>query len=204
MTRNVVRQERNAARGRAAAVVLAVLLAGCSPRLEPAAFAGAEPRFAPERFFEGTVRSTGVIEDRSGGPTERVATESVGRREGDALVVVQTLTFGDGRRQERRWRLRRLDAHRYEATANDIVGTAHGQAHRDLYHHSFTLATEPGNPLKNVRFEQWMYLQPDGTMVNRTIVTKFGVIIAQVTEHFRRATDAQSSRRPHRSALTQH
>jgi hypothetical protein len=34
---------------------------------------------------------------------------------------------------------------------------------------------------------QWMYLQPDGkTMVNHSTIRKFGIVVAQVTEQFRK------------------
>lgn len=163
----------------------ALTLAGCGG-LQPADFANDGPTFRPELFFEGEVSSEGVIEGRSGAPTGRVATASTGRREGDALVITQTLTFDDGRRQERVWRLRRLDDHRYEATATDIVGVAIGEAQGSVFRLSYTLALRPGNPLANVGMLHWMYLQDDGTMVNRVRVTKLGVTVAQVTERFRK------------------
>jgi hypothetical protein len=53
----------------------------------------------------------------------------------------------------------------------------------------YTLALRPGNPLANVRFKLWMYLQADGeTMINRVTISKLGVIVAQTTEHFHRGS----------------
>jgi hypothetical protein len=51
----------------------------------------------------------------------------------------------------------------------------------------FTLDLAPGNPLLHLRMSQWMYLLPDGrTMLNRATLTKAGVIVAEVTEQFRK------------------
>ena len=32
--------------------------------------------------------------------------------------------------------------------------------------------------------DQWWYLLDDGSMLNRTIISKLGVVAAEVTEHF--------------------
>ncbi|MGH8163403.1 MAG: DUF3833 family protein, partial [Rhodanobacteraceae bacterium] len=138
------------------------------------------------KFFTGRTHSAGVMENRGGAPTRRVTTATMGHKEGNTLHLEQDLTFSDGRRQHRSWRIRKLDAHRYEATANDIVGTAAGEAYGNVFHWSFTLALSPGNPLANVEMTQWMYLQPDGrTMLNHTTIRKLGFVVAQVTEQFR-------------------
>lgn len=165
---------------------VALLLAGCAS-LKPADFAGQRPVFQPDQFFTGRAHSSGVMENRGGLPTQRVTTETWGYWEGNVLHLEQDLAFGDGRKQHRAWRLRRLDAHHFTATANDILGTARGEAYGNAFHWSFTLALSPGNPLANVRMSQWMYLQPDGrTILNHTTIRKAGLVVAQVTEVFHR------------------
>jgi hypothetical protein len=172
----------------AALILLCLLTAGCHT-LKPESFAGAGPRFEPEKFFEGPTRSWGVIESRSGKPKSRFRTEMMGRREGDSLVITQDFTFEDGHKQQRVFRVRRIDDHRYEATANDMVGVSRGEAYGNTFHWEYTIALRPGNPLANVRFKLWMYLQADGeTMINRVTISKLGMILAETTEHFHRGS----------------
>jgi hypothetical protein len=167
---------------------LCLLTAGCHT-LKPQSFAGAEPRFEPDKYFEGPTRSWGVMESRSGRPKSRFRTEMMGHREGDDLVITQDFTFEDGRKQRRVWRVRRIDEHRYDATANDVVGVSHGLAYGNTFRWDYTLALRPGNPLANVRFKLWMYLQADSeTLINRVTITKLCVILARTTEHFHRGT----------------
>ena len=167
----------------------ALSLSSCAS-MKPSDFHGARPLFDPVEFFSGRTSSSGVRETRRGVPVQRVTTHTVGRRKGDILLLEQELEFGDGKRQQRSWRIRRIDAHRFEATANDIVGVARGEAYGNVFHWSFILALSPGNPLMNVRMSQWMYLQPDGrTMINHSTIRKAGFVVAQVTEQFRRAGD---------------
>ena len=150
-------------------------------------FHGGRPEFDPTKIFAGRTSSFGVMENRGGVPKQVVKTETAGQWKGDTLRLEQDLALGESKPQHRSWRIRKLDAHRYEATANDIVNTVQGEAHGNVFHWSFILALSPGNPLANVRMSQWMYLQPNGrTMVNHSTITKFGIVVAQVTEQFRK------------------
>lgn len=168
-------------------LALVMLLASCGEALTPPDFAGAGPRLEPERFFEGHTHSRGVFEGRDGAPQSRFRTDAIGRREGDALVLVQTFAFEDARTQRRVWHLRRIDAHRYEATADDVVGVARGEAHGNAFRWTYTLALEPGNPIKTVDLTHWMFLQDGGdVLVNRAKISKLGITLGGVTEYFRR------------------
>ena len=161
------------------------LLASCIA-LRPADFAGDSPVFDPLDFFSGRSESSGVMENRSGAPVKRVKTRTVGFWQDGVLRLEQELNIDGEPSSHRVWRLRRIDEHHFEGTANDMVGTARGEARGPVFHWTFTLALSPGNPLANVRMSQWMYLQPDRrTMVNHTTVTKAGIVLSQVTEQFR-------------------
>ena len=162
------------------------VLAGCSS-LAPKRFSGSKPAFDPVAYFTGKTQSWGVFENRNGDPARRFTTVCRGHLEGETLVLDQMFVYDDGQRQERHWRIRRVDAHRVEATANDVVGTATGEVYGNAFRWEYTVALKPGNPVYNVHLKQWMYLQADGrTMLNRATVTKLGVEVAQVTECFRR------------------
>jgi len=168
--------------------VAVLLLGGCSRPMPVAAFQGAGPTLDPVRFFTGHVRSWGVLEDRSGQPTSVVTTDCRGDAEGaDGLHMVQRLQVGADAPTTRDWHMRRTAPGQFEATANDVVGTARGEQAGRAFHWQWTLALEPGNPVKNVTMDQWWYGQEDGSMLNRTTIRKFGFIVAEVTEHFQRA-----------------
>ncbi len=165
--------------------LLILLLAGCSDPLPVAGFRDTAPALDPVRFFTGHVRSWGVLEDRSGQPTSIVTTDCSGSADGpDALRMTQHLAVGHEPPVTREWRMRRIGQGRFEATANDMVGTAIGEASGNAFHWQWTLALSPGNALKNVTMDQWWFLQPDGSLLNRTTIRKLGIIAAEVTEHF--------------------
>jgi hypothetical protein len=170
-----------------ALVLAAVFVATGCQSVRPRQIAAAQPVLDPAAFFTGRTSSSGVMENRRGAPTQRVTTETSGRWIGDTLHLEQDLFFSSGKKQHRSWTLRRLDAHRFEGRANDVIGTIRGEASGNTFHWSFLLELTPGNPLSRVRMSQWMYLQPDGhTLLNHSTITKAGFVVAQVTEQFRR------------------
>lgn len=164
----------------------AAFFSGCRS-MQPSQFAGSTPQLDPMAFFEGPTRSWAVIENRRGDPTSQFRAELVGRREGDVLHVTQNFTFAGGRTQERLWQFRRVDANRYEATANDVVGTARGEAWGNVFRWSYRTAGSRRGFIDDLDYDLWMYLMEDGeTLINRVTITKFGVVVARTTEYFRR------------------
>ena len=166
-------------------LTLLAALAGCSDPMPVSAFKDTAPVLDPVKFFTGHVVSWGVLEDRSGQPTSIVTTDCVGTADGpDGLTMTQTLVLGTDAPVKRQWHMRRVAPGQFQATANDMVGEAVGEAAGRAFHWQWTLALSPGNSLKNVTMDQWWYLEPDGSLLNRTTIRKLGIIAAEVTEHF--------------------
>jgi hypothetical protein len=162
------------------------MLAGCSS-MPVAEFDDSRPLFDPVSFFTGVTRSSGVIETRGGNPAKRITTKTEGVVKDGSLIIDQELAVVGSKVRYRHWKIRRTDAHHVEATANDIAGTARGEVYGNALRWSFTLVRKRGNPLANVRMSQSMYLQPGGeTLIIRSVIRKAGIVVAQVTEQFRK------------------
>ena len=149
-------------------------------------FEGATPAFDPIAYFAGPTHSWGVIEARDGAPKTRFRADLSGRRDGDALVLTQDFTFEDGHKQQRIWRLQRVDAHRIDASASDVIGVATGYAYGNTFRWDYTLQLT-SNPLSRVGMHHWMYLAGDGnTLLNQVTIRKFGLRVGGTTEYFQR------------------
>jgi hypothetical protein len=175
-------------RRRAIASLIFMLFAmtGCRS-MTPAQLAATSPAFDPLQYFEGATRSWGVIENRRGDPVSQFHADLVGRRDGDELTIEQRFTFADDRRETRHWRIRRVGANHYEATANDVVGVSKGEARGNTFHWTYVTEGTRAGFIDDLRYELWMYLMDDGqTLINRVTITKFGVVVARTTERFRR------------------
>lgn len=166
------------------------LLSGCTG-LSPQRFADASPVLDPIAYFTGPVRAWGVIESRGGAPRSRFRADLIGHLQGDTLVLTQDFDFDDGRKQRRVWHLRRIDAHRFDATASDVIGVATGYAYGNSFKWDYTLQLKPGNPLTRVRMHHWMYLTGDGrTLINRVTIRKLGMQVGGTTEYFQKGNAA--------------
>ena len=153
--------------------------------MRPIAFSDSVPVFEPEKFFVGHTHSTGVMETRGGKPKQRITTSTVGTMSNGILYMEQDLIPEGGKPSHRSWQMRRIDAHHIEATANDIVDTAHGVLYGSVFSWSFKLALAAKNPFKRVKMSQTMYLQPGAnTLIIRTVIRKAGIVFVQITEEF--------------------
>ena len=165
-------------------VAALALLSSCSTTQGPERYADREPVFDPATFFAGRTFASGVFETRSGNPKRRFTQVIDGRMEGETLVIDQVFTYEDGEVEPRTWRLSKIDDRTYSATSDAAAGPGTGRVYGDVFLWEWTYMASPGNPLANVNVKQWMYLQDERHAMNRAIVTKLGIQVAQVTEYF--------------------
>jgi hypothetical protein len=100
--------------------------------------------------------------------------------------MTERFTYSDGETQERVWRINRLDDVRYEGRAGDVIGTALGVAAGNSLNWRYRMNLKVGENVWRVAFDDWMFLQPDGILMNRARVTKWGIEIGEVTLVFQR------------------
>ncbi len=178
---------------RAAAIGAAVFaLIGCQDmRVED--FTAREPKLDLFQYFEGRSRAWGIFEDRFGRLRREFTVDIIGRRQGvDGLVLEEDFVYADGETQRRVWRLRRISPGVYEGEADDVIGTAQGQSSGNALNWRYVLALKMGESNWNVDFNDWMFLQPDGVLLNRARVSKWGIAIGEVTLSFQRAAPAKA------------
>jgi len=158
-------------------------LASCGTAEKPSQFAGSGA-FNPIAFFTGHETSWGVEENRAGQPTSIVTTDCIGKPDGPgAITMLQTLHTG-ATTTTRLWHMRQTGPATFQATANDMQGTATGTVGGRAMHWRWILETTQGDPLKNVTMDQWFYHMDDGALMIRTTVTKAGILLLQVSEQF--------------------
>lgn len=167
------------------------LITGCST-MKPQDFANSEPRLVVEDYFAGRTRAWGLFEDRFGNLRRQFVVDIDGRWDGLELVLDEHFTYADGERDRRVWRIVKKDEHTYEGRADDVVGTAAGVAYGNALNWQYDMDLKVGDKTWRVRFDDWMFLQADGVLINRARVSKFGLEIGEVTLFFRKLTDAGS------------
>lgn len=175
-----------------AMTLTAVAVAGCSS-MKPEDFAGGKPTFVLEEYFAGKTRAWGLFEDRFGNVRRQFVVDITGVWDGRELVLDEDFTYSDGEVEERVWRIVKIDANRYEGRAGDVVGVATGTAYGNALNWRYALDLKVGGSTRRVNFDDWMFLQPDGILINRARVTKWGFDVGEVTVVFGKIKPADTA-----------
>lgn len=171
--------------------LLLVSVSGCST-MKPEDFAGTAPALELDTYFLGEVHAWGIFEDRFGRLRRSFTVTIEGRREGDALVLDEAFCYDDGETDRRVWRIERLSDHRYQGRADDVVGVAEGRLYGRALNWRYRLDLPVGGRKLRVAFDDWMYLQRGGVLVNRATVSKFGITLGEVSLFFRRPAPGEA------------
>lgn len=166
-----------------AIAVLLLPLVGCSG-MRPEDLAGRGPRLELERYFVGTTRAFGLFHDRFGKLRRQFTVEIDGRIEDGVLVLDERFLYDDGETGRRVWRIRRLDDHTYEGTADDVIGVARGRVFGNAMYWSYEVDLPVGGSVWRVTFDDWLFLMADDVLLNRATVSKFGIRLGEVTLAF--------------------
>lgn len=172
----------SALRGLAAmfAALAAVLLPGCAG-VDPAQYASQRPQLSLERFFDGTLDGWGMFQDRSGKVLRRFTVVIHAKWEGDTGTLDEEFVWSDGERQRRVWTLRRLGDGRYSGTADDVIGQAEGVVSGNALRWRYVLAVPVDGRTWHFDFDDWMFLVDERVMLNRAVMSKFGIRVGEVT-----------------------
>ena len=108
------------------------------------------------------------------------------RWQGNTGTLDERFTYSDGSTQRRVWTLTRLDARRYTGKADDVVGEASGEARGNALRWKYVMALPVDGKVYNVDFDDWMFLMDDRVMLNRSVMSKFGFHLGEVTLSFRK------------------
>jgi len=169
------------------AIARIVGLTGCSSSMKPEDFTAQEPRFVLEDYFQGETRAWGIFEDRFGTLRRSFVVDITGTWDGQTLTLDEDFVYNDGEEEKRIWVITKVDDNTYTGTAGDVVGTAEGKSYGNALNWKYDLNLKVGGNTVKVHFNDWMWLQPDGILLNRATVSKFGFEVGQVTLAFSKA-----------------
>ena len=171
---------------RAAAVALVAVLTGCASAPTPADYVGQTPTLDLRRYFDGPLSAHGIFTDRAGKVQRRFSVQMVGRWSGNEGVLEEDFRYADGKTERRVWRLTDHGGGRYSGRADDVVGVAVGVAAGNALNWRYTLARPIDGRVIEVQFDAWMFLMDDRVMLNKAVMSKFGIRLGEVTLTFTR------------------
>ena len=167
------------------AALLAPLLAGCAGPL-PADYAAEKPVLDLKRYFNGELVAHGMFSDRSGKVQRRFSVVLTGSWSGNEGVLDERFTYSDGSTERRIWRLTDLGGGQWRGRADDVIGDAIGNAAGNALNWQYTLKLPVSGEVVEVQFDDWMVLVDERVMLNKAVMSKYGIRLGEVTLSFTR------------------
>lgn len=157
-------------------------VSGCSLSIDGHDYKGEKPSFDLERFFVGQVTAWGIVQNRSGEVVQRFIVDIDGSMEGSTLVLDERFEYivGDGPKA-RVWRLTPQVNGTFIGTAGDINGEATGTAFGNAFNFVYEMDLTVDGTTYTVNFDDWFFAMDENTLMNRSYIKKFGIVVADVT-----------------------
>lgn len=172
----------------AALLILPRLIGFRTQRL--ADFTAKGPQFDPRTHLNGPILCEGVIYGPFGRVSSRFVAQMHGTWNGPRATLTEAFTYDSGTTQNRAWSLTLSNDRTIKAEADDLVGPGHGRTEGPAcqMHYRIRLPAADGGHVLDVT--DWMYLMPNGTIMNRSQFRKFGIKVAELIATMRPMPEA--------------
>ena len=157
-------------------------LSGCSVSVEGNDYKAVQPAFDLEQFFDGDVKAWGIVQNRSGEVVQRFIVDIAGKVEGDTLTLDEKFEYGVGEGPtERVWTIVKQSDNTFIGSATDIEGPAKGTSYGNAFNFHYEMDLPVDDRTYAVTFDDWFWAFDENTMMNRSYIRKFGIVMAEVT-----------------------
>lgn len=166
---------------RCVSTVLSVLflLTGCSG-ITVNDYADRKPALVPEDFFTGRLSAHGVIKNRAGKVVRYFNADINAWWDGATGTLEEDFVYDNGEKQRRVWILTRQADGSYIGTAGDVVGEATGRVAGNAMFLEYVLEVPYGENTIRLTMDDRMYLVEPDTIVNESVMYKFGIRVGEV------------------------
>jgi hypothetical protein len=153
---------------------------------QPGDYAGHEPDFDIRAALNGPMLCEGVIFGPLGRAQSRFVADMQAVWQGGTCRMTEDFRYESGKTQSREWTLALGNDGNIRADAPDLVGTGHGRQEGNAVSlkYRIRLPEDAGGHVLTVT--DWMYLTPNGTIINRSQFRKFGIKVAELVATMRR------------------
>jgi hypothetical protein len=162
--------------------LLVVLLSGLSAcgAVTVDEYANNQPTLTPETFFQGQLTAHGVIKDR-GGKVIRYFNADIKAYWQDGIgTLEEDFLFDDGEPDRRVWTLTPTGEGQYVGTAGDVVGEGKITVAGNSMFLDYVLQIPWDDGTLDLRIDDRMYLVNPTTLINESIMTKFGIRVGEI------------------------
>ena len=146
-----------------------------------------KPSFSLFDYFQGKTRGWGMFQDRGGNLKRQFVVDINGyTNDQGQLVLEEDFVWSDGEKSRRVWTISKENDNHFIGKASDVVGEAKGMSAGNALNWKYDLNLPVDGKTYKVSFDDWMFLQPDGVLLNRAKMSKFGFNLGEVFISFKK------------------
>jgi len=161
-----------------------MLMFGCS-KVDLEQYIDNKPELDLFSYFDGETTGWGIVQDRSGKLLRQFVVDIIGTMQDENTIVLdEKFRWSDGERSTRIWTISRAADGTYTGSADDVVGAAIGSASGNVLNWRYHLNVEVDDTTWKLYLDDWMFLQQDQVLINRTSMSKFGFHVGDITIAF--------------------
>jgi hypothetical protein len=139
-----------------------------------------------ERDLAGRSYATGVFTNRITGSQRPFKVVLNGRWNGKSLTLREDFAYADGEKDVKTWVLTRVSPTTWIGTREDVVGLADVTVNDGVVRLAYDIDLPTGSGPIRLRFEDVIERNSAGMIVNRAIVSKYGLPLGDVDLTFSR------------------
>lgn len=149
-------------------------------------FKTSDQKLVLEDYFAGHTRAWGLFEDRLGNVRREFVVDIEGVWDGKQLVLTERFVYSDGERETRVWTLEKTGPDTYTGSTDNVIGEALGRTAGNAFNWKYDFNLQVGDSTWKVNFNDWMFLQPNGVLLNKATVSRWGIKIGTVFISFQK------------------
>lgn len=146
-----------------------------------------QPVFNPQKHLVGKFKGYGIFFDRQGNRATSFEIDLNGKLQDDKIILNELLKYQDGETLTRVYTISKTGNDEYQATAsNGLKEPAKITAKGDTLKWEYDLEIKNKDSSFILHFDDYMFLQKDGSILNRSIATKFGIHVGDLFMNIKR------------------
>lgn len=159
--------------------ILSISLCACSlQKIQD--YKDQKPELKLEEFFSGKVNGTASFFDWAGRVKTRFQIALNGDWDGQILTLNELITYSTGVKESRIWKIKKLTDSTYEGETTDVIGKAIIKISGNAAQWNYIFNVKVDDSTYALKFDDWMYLQEDGFLLNRAKARKFGIKVGEL------------------------
>ena len=131
-----------------------------------------------EQYFQGRTIVTGLFEERFRKNQKQFSAVIVGTGDSNGFELDETIQMDRNKPEKRVWQIKKLNENEYVGRSDDVVGVATGISTNNSIRWTYDMLIPFKNRQIRTNFDDRMFLQPSGILLNLVTIRKFSLVVA--------------------------